>query len=270
MQSAEFPQYQFVRARSWTSGRISGQPTVIIIHTTEGSEGRTSAEDGAAYDARRTDGTSCHFFVDQDTTVQCVYTWDEAHHARRHGNDVGIGIEVCGKAGQTDAQWADAASAGAVEQAARLGVALRRKYGKWRFPLVNLTPTQLRNGERGFAEHLDATRAWPEDGGSHWDPGPNFPWSKMFNRILTLEAVVLPVVMEDIGPGKLPKLLYGMRDPIMPDASSHVRRAQRLLGVAADGIYGDQTAAQIAETFGTDGRTLDITQWRRLIAIRSA
>jgi N-acetyl-anhydromuramyl-L-alanine amidase AmpD len=192
-QSKEFPQYKWMPPKSYTSGRKSGQPSVIFIHTTEGSEGRTSAEDGASYDQRRTDGTSTHFFVDQDSTVQCVQTSDEAHAARTHGNDVGIQIEVCGKAGQTAAQWTDEASAGAIEQAALVGVAIRKKYGASRFPLVNLTPTQLRAGQHGFAEHLDATIAWPEDGGTHSDPGPNFPWSKLFARISELENGELPV-----------------------------------------------------------------------------
>lgn len=186
--SKEFPQYEFRVPRSFTRGRVSSSyPDVIFIHTTEGSEGRQSAEAGAAYDAVRNDGTSCHFFVDEDTTVQCVLTTDEAHSARTHGNDKGIQIEVCGKAGQSPTQWSDAASAGAIEQCARLGVAIRRKYGKARFPLVNLSPTQLAAGQNGFAEHYDATRAWPSDGGTHTDPGPNFPWAKLFTRITQLE-----------------------------------------------------------------------------------
>lgn len=189
--SKEFPQYNWVEPNSWTAGRKAGQPSVIFIHTTEGSEGTQSAEDGAAYDARRTDGTSTHFFVDQNSTVQCVETTDEAHAARAHGNDVGIQIEVCGRAGQSVAQWADAASAGAIDQAAQVCVAIRKKYGKSRFPLVNLTPAQLRAGQHGFAEHKDATLAWPEDGGSHTDPGPNFPWAKLFARINELEKEAL-------------------------------------------------------------------------------
>lgn len=175
---------------SLTKGRLAGQPTVVFIHTTEGSERRTSAEDGAAYDARRTDGTSTHFFVDQDSVVQCVLTTDEAHAARAHGNDVGIQIEVCGKAGQSAAQWADAASAATIEQLAHLCVKLRAKY-PGRFPLVNLTPAQLRAGNHGFAEHLDATKAWPEDGGTHTDPGPAFPWAALFARVKNLELVDL-------------------------------------------------------------------------------
>jgi N-acetyl-anhydromuramyl-L-alanine amidase AmpD len=172
--------------KSYTSGRKAGQPTVIFIHTTEGSEGPQSAEDGAAYDARRTDGTSTHFFVDSNSIVQCVRTTDEAHAARTHGNDVGIQIEVCGRAGQTAAQWADTASANTIEQLAELCVKLRAQR-PGRFPLVNLTPAQLRAGDHGFAEHKDATLAWPVDDGTHTDPGPNFPWAKLFARITEIE-----------------------------------------------------------------------------------
>lgn len=195
VRSKEFPQYEWqplVRivdsdTTRWTPGRKSGQPSIIFIHTTEGTEGPSSAEAGGRYDARRTDGTSCHFFCDQDSAVQEVLTTDEAHAARAHGNDVGIQIEVCGRAGQTSAQWADAASVGTIEQTAGVCVALREKYGKAYFPLVNLTPAQLRAGAHGFAEHKDATLAWPEDGGTHTDPGPYFPWDKLFARIRALE-----------------------------------------------------------------------------------
>lgn len=185
-QSKEFPQYAWIPARSWTPGRLAGQPSVIMMHTTEGSEGTTSAEADALYGQTRTDGTSTHFSVDQDTTVQCVLTTDEAHTARRHGNDVGVHIENCGRAGQTAAQWDDEASRGTIEQAARLCVALRAER-PGNYPLVNLTPAQLRAGQHGFAEHLDATLAWPEDGGTHSDPGPNYPWAKLFARIRQIE-----------------------------------------------------------------------------------
>jgi hypothetical protein len=53
-QSSEFPQYVWLGPpKSYTAGRKSGQPTVVVIHDTEGSEGITAAEDGAAYDRRR-------------------------------------------------------------------------------------------------------------------------------------------------------------------------------------------------------------------------
>lgn len=182
--------------RGWGSGRSVSKPTVVFIHTTEGSEGRDSAENGAAYDKSRTDGTSCHLFVDQDSIAQEVEFKDTAYAALWHGNQIGIHIEVCGRAGQSAAQWNDAASAGTITKLIRACYEIRKLYGQAWFPLVNLTPSGLRNGQRGFAEHLDATLAWPEDGGDHGDPGPNFPWGKLFQGIQALEDEEDEVALE--------------------------------------------------------------------------
>lgn len=189
--SKEFPIATWLGPpKSWTAGRVGSNPQFIVIHTTEGSEGPTSAEDGAAYDRRRTDGTSTHFFVDSNSIVQTVYTYDEAHAARAHGNDIGIQIEICGKAGQTATQWNDAASAPTLENVARLCVAIRAKYGAARFPAVRRTASQVRAGLNGFCGHVDITNAFPEDNGTHTDPGTNFPWAQLFRRINELEDQV--------------------------------------------------------------------------------
>lgn len=246
MQSPEFPQYKFITPRSFTIGRHAGQPTVFVIHTTDGSEGRTSAENGAAYDIRRVDGTSTHFFVDTDSVIQCVRTTDEAHAARTHGNDVGIQIEVCGRANQTAIQWADEASEGTLEQLVHLIVALRKKYS---FPLVNLTPAQLRTGSKGFAEHYDFTRAFPEDKGDHTDPGPNFPWSKMFARVREIET---------LGVDKMPL-------PKKNDSGEDVKYWQfvhnsvrntftpPMATLKVDGEYGDSTEAAFTDFWKRSG-----------------
>lgn len=208
MATPDIPSAKWVgHPRSYTSGRKSGQPTVIFIHTTEGSEGPNSAEDGAAYDKSRTDGTSTHLFVDQNSIVQEVEFHDEAHAARTHGNDVGIQIEICGKTAQTAAQWADAASVATVDNVIRAGYEIRKLYGRSRFPLVNLTPAQLRAGGHGFAAHYDATLAWPEDNGTHDDPGPNFPWARMFAGIASLEEEDDMPSADEIATATVEKLL---------------------------------------------------------------
>jgi len=182
MQSPEFPAYRWMPPASYTRGRVPGQPSVIVIHTTEGSEGPRSAEDGAAYDQRRPDGTSAHFYVDSDSVVQCVRTTDEAHTAAGRGNDIGIHIEVCGRAGQTAAQWDDPVSRATIDHLAGLCRTLLHKYPRIR--AVDLTPAQLRAGQRwAFCEHKDISVAWGET--DHWDPGPAFPWARLFQLITT-------------------------------------------------------------------------------------
>lgn len=175
---------------SFTTGRKSGQPSVIVIHTTDGHEGPDDAENGAAYDKRRTDGTSTHYFVDSNSIVQEVEHKDEAHAARTKGNDIGVHIEICGLASQSAGQWADPVSKATLENAARLVVAIRKtgNFGS----VVRLTPAQLRQAwdggkVRGICGHVDITKAFPEDNGTHTDPGNGFPWSAFLNRIKELE-----------------------------------------------------------------------------------
>jgi N-acetyl-anhydromuramyl-L-alanine amidase AmpD len=182
--SPEFPDLPWVPPKSWDKGRPSGgQPTLIVIHTTEGSEGLRSAEDGASYDTRRTDGVSTHFFCDQDTTVQCVKTTDTAHAARATGNGRGVHFELCGRAAQTPAQWDDAASDGTIRQAARIAARVAKKHG---IPVRRLTVDQVRAGMKGFCEHKTISDAWGET--DHQDPGKNYPWSEF-----------LALVQEELG-----------------------------------------------------------------------
>lgn len=172
VQSPEYPDLLWMPPKSWTEGRPAA-PRVIVIHTTEGHEHFTAAEDGARYCQTRTDGTSAHYFVDPDSVVHCVRTRDQAHTARRNGNKIGIQYELCGRAGQSDAQWDDANSNAIVRRAA---VQAARDAKKWSIPVVKLTPAQVRAGRRGFCGHVDITYAYPEDNGDHTDPGPRFPW----------------------------------------------------------------------------------------------
>lgn len=174
VQSPEYPDLRWMPPKSWTEGRPAA-PRVIVIHTTEGHEHFTAAEDGARYCQTRTDGTSAHYFVDPDSVVHCVRTRDQAHTARRNGNKIGIQYELCGRAGQSDTQWDDVNSNAIVRRAA---IQAARDAKKWSIPVVKLTPAQVRAGARGFCGHVDITYAYPEDNGDHTDPGPRFPWQE--------------------------------------------------------------------------------------------
>jgi N-acetyl-anhydromuramyl-L-alanine amidase AmpD len=180
-QSPEYPDLRWMPPASWTNAnRTSVQ--LIVIHTTEGSEGPSSAEDGAAYDQRRTDGTSTHFFHDSDSTVQCVRTEDIAHAARHEGNLRGIQHELCGSAYQGSVGWADSVSQGTLRQAARQ---CARDAKKWGIPVRKLTVAQVADGVKGFCGHVEITYAFPQDNGTHTDPGPTFPWADFLDMVQT-------------------------------------------------------------------------------------
>lgn len=178
-QSPEYPDLLWMPPRSWTdANRTSVQ--LVVIHTTEGSAHSRSAEDGAGYDQRRTDGTSTHFFHDSDSTVQCVRTADQAHTARTQGNRRGIHHELCTRAGS--ANWADAYHQAMLRRAARQAA---RDARKWGIPVRHLTVAEVAAGAKGFCGHVDITKAFPQDNGTHTDPGTRFPWPQFLDLVRT-------------------------------------------------------------------------------------
>lgn len=170
---ARMPGVAFVPPRSFSKGRPLGPPRWVILHYTAGHEGPNAAEDGAAYDGRRTDGTSAHFHVDSNSAVQCVDTNDRAHTALYHGNAWGIHIEIAGTR-QTREQWLDAVSRPTIRKAAEVTAWALQAHG---LPLKQLPTNGLANpAARGIADHNACTVSFPDDGGTHTDVGPGFPW----------------------------------------------------------------------------------------------
>ena len=202
---ARMPGINFVSPRSSSNGRPEGPPRFLVVHYTAGSESRTSAEDGAAYDARRTDGTSSHFFCDRDTIIQCVDTNRRAHTARYRGNNLGIQIEQCGTQ-QTRDQWLDLASRPTIANTAKICAWAMREHS---IPLARLVGRQVRTG-KGICGHGDVSVGFPEDRGDHMDPDGSrkgsYPWDILFTDIGKIIAPKGPLAapsmtMQARGPG---------------------------------------------------------------------
>ncbi len=240
--STEYPDLKFVEPRAWSNANRT-YVQVIVIHTTEGSERSTSAEDGAAYDARRADSTSCHFFHDSDSTVQCVRTEDIAYAALWNGNQRGIQHELCARSGTTD--WSSSYNQAMLRQAARQ---VARDCVKWKIPVRKLGPAAVANGEKGICGHIDITTAFPMDGGDHTDPGGRFPWAQFLALVqanINQEDYValaddMIVITEDTD-----KALFGGGKPegykasgatLLQLAGIHSSRAATAARAAADGI----------------------------------
>jgi len=185
MQSPDWPDLPYVQARSYGVGRSGRQIKYSVIHYTAGSERATAAEDGAAYDQRRLDGVSTHYFHDRDSTIQCVRLADRANAAFHKGNRLGIQHELCGTV-QTRDQWLDAASYPTLQRAA---FQVARDHLKFGLPVRRLSVAQVRacwyeDGPGGICGHVDVTNAYPEDGGTHTDPGAAFPWDVFMQLVV--------------------------------------------------------------------------------------
>lgn len=186
VQSPEYPDLLWMPARSITAGRKPGKPIHITVHETDNPTSTARGE--ATWMQNRTDGTSAHYIVDEVEIIQGVRTTDTAHTAMFHGNRDGIHYEFCGVSGRADT--ADAQLRLAAKQMAR-------DMRKHDIPLRRLTVSETRAGVPGINSHGDVTKAWPEDGGTHTDPGPNFPWDALFQYVKAeLEGDDMPTAKE--------------------------------------------------------------------------
>jgi N-acetyl-anhydromuramyl-L-alanine amidase AmpD len=164
---------------------------LVVIHDMEYWEKPTGAEWCADFFAAGPKNAksepvvaSCHFAIDNDSVVQCVLEKDVAWHTPgslqgRYVNDISIGIEHAGFARQTKEEWLDDYSLAMLELSAELTASLCAKYS---IPAVKLSPDDLKAGNvRGVCGHHDCTLATGK--GTHWDPGPHFPWSWYMERV---------------------------------------------------------------------------------------
>lgn len=206
VQSPEYPDLKFVPPKSWTPA-LRKDIQIVVIHTTEGPERGTSAEDGARYDTEREDGTSAHYHHDQNSTVQCVTTPNISHAARKTGNRIGIHHELSGKAGQGKLGWADQASIDTIQQCAKQ---VARDCAKWSIPVRRITPGMVANGIKGICGHGDVTIAFPGDHGDHTDPGPDFPWVEFLELVRFYRANPTGEIMTATTPAEFLAIL---RDP---------------------------------------------------------
>jgi hypothetical protein len=152
---------------------------LLVVHTSEGSEGPSSAEnlcsfmtlpgdrfnpDGSRY------GASYHYVTDTDRMLPATPDNVVAYAAAGANND-GIHICIPGKAAQTRAQWLDTISDGYLVQ---LADAMRDKAAEYKIPLVRLTVAEIIAGKAGYCGHVDISNAYHRS--DHTDPGAAFPW----------------------------------------------------------------------------------------------
>lgn len=163
--------YPFLRARWYTKGPRDSPVDLIVIHDAEYPEELDGAEAVAKYFQRVDRKASAHFVCDADSTVQCVALDDVAYHAPG-ANHNGVGIELCGYAKQTMADWLDDYGVRMLrDQAAPL---VRDLLDEFQIPLTWLNVDDLkRSRPRGVTSHWNVSLAYRRS--THTDPGSGFP-----------------------------------------------------------------------------------------------
>lgn len=156
-----------------SSSRGGARVIWVCIHTAEGARTAASLRDYFA----RTGSASSHVTIDDDHTLELVPR-SRAAWTLRNGNSRSVNAELCAFAGWTRAEWL---SRGTVDGCAnpraivsRAAAWARRECNALGIPKVKLSPADVRAGKAGIIGHHDYTLGARD--GSHWDPGPNFPW----------------------------------------------------------------------------------------------
>lgn len=172
------PGIPYVQGRNdYTDG--DGRKYGIAIHNTSND---ASDEGEASYATWRPDGVSSHFYVDHDSVTQSIDTYDRAGHAgSTHGNDHGISVEITGGNGKSRAWWL--ANVAWDELGRVLAIVIRHHWPDGRFEVRRASVAEMKANPkvRAFYGHNDMRLAW--GGTTHTDPGPNFPWDRLFEAV---------------------------------------------------------------------------------------
>ncbi len=178
MTESEYPDTTWVGLpRAYGNGRDGKSVKLSIVHYTAGRAGPGQARAGAAYDKRRTDGTSCHCFHDNLESVQEVWTKDRANAAFAKGNRLGIQHELCATNVSRDWWLNTPIGYGTLVRGANAVAWDCRTYGlqprRLTVSEVRATWNNYPHAPGGICGHVDITNAFE---GDHTDPGPQFPW----------------------------------------------------------------------------------------------
>jgi N-acetyl-anhydromuramyl-L-alanine amidase AmpD len=161
-------------------------PRLIVLHCTDGCEGACKDDDVAAMfaDDNLQPRRSAHYVVDSDSVTRCVPDTFAAWHCGRTGNARSIGIELCGRAAQSRAEWLDALSLPMLCRCARLLAVLTERH---KIPVRFVSSAGLIAGDSGITTHACVSAAWGES--THTDPGPGFPLSELLAAVERAVAV---------------------------------------------------------------------------------
>lgn len=195
-----------------TGATKSGRNRLIVVHTSEGGEGPSSARNLAAFIASPGDrpspgggryGAAYHYVADLDrTAIPCV-PHDVVAYAAAGANHDGVHVCIPGRAGQTAEQWLDDVSAGYVETVAAVIVDVAATE---RIPLRRLTVAEVRDGAAGYCGHHDVSLAFGRS--THTDPGDEFPWGVLADHITRFTQED-----DDMTPLARPDRVYDSRRP---------------------------------------------------------
>ncbi|MBP2472734.1 hypothetical protein JOF53_001606 [Crossiella equi] len=209
------------------------------MHTAEGA--RTVESLGRFFQGKTQ--ASSHVGID-DNRIEQYVPYDRAAWTLRSGNPISDNAELCGFAKWTRAEWLRHPRM--LEQTAQWIAQRCRARG---IPLRKLTPAQVAKGESGVIGHHEWTVGKKD--GSHWDPGPQFPWDLVMakaggqsgeDELPTPNEVAAATLDMPLGPGADPHSLSAF----VVSNRENAAKLDELLTLLRPGIEGVRHAGQLA------------------------
>lgn len=189
-----------------SSSRNGAAVRLLAVHTGEGAR---TAQNMVAFFERDDAQGSAHAIADHGVILLGV-PYDRAAWTLRSGNPISDNIELCGFAEMTRAQWLsedsvtwrhstlkrDVTVDRPRQMLRRLSLWLAERSRARGIPLRKLTPADVRAGRAGVIGHHDWTVGMND--GTHWDPGPHFPWDVVIADALNPEETTMAAVDWDV------------------------------------------------------------------------
>lgn len=181
---------------------------VLVMHATDNT---ASDESEASYAEHRADQTSAHFYNDSDSVIQALDTHEIAYGCLWHGNQISVQMEMVGLSNGI-----------ADDVLRRVAPVVARVCKDYDIPIRKISASDIRAGVRGIVGHADITAAFPQDLGTHTDPGDRFPWDTFIGYVLAAAnptaAPPAPHHEEEVEMFAVPKAVAfnadgGWRDP---------------------------------------------------------
>lgn len=155
----------------------SGGVRLVVVHTAEGAR---SFRDLGGFFANPSAQVSSHTGIDNERGVIGEYVsrpnkaWTQSSY-----NSMAISTELCGAPYGTNqpcgANWSSAEWNAHDAMLENLADWIREECQYFNLPITKLSASQAQGSGRGVCGHVDLGAG----GGGHYDPGPNFPWSRV-------------------------------------------------------------------------------------------